>query len=532
MNGNMDMISQLPEPIIHDILSWLPNKDSARTCVLSKTWRYLYATKPIMVFNHFEFDPQIDGHSFISRGIIRRPFLLAKTYSEKKELFMNYVQSSLKRFFHQQQHLPRLRKFDLTVCTYDDKTEQEFGHIGEWLHDVIHNGTDTICLKIMSYHDAPYPLPHFILSSKMLQELCLSGSLLLFAGRDISLPSLRVLSLCNVHHVNDDLVKHFFSGCPLVEVLRIQGCKNLVDLQASCLSRLVELALDSCSFVRTVEVGSLNFKSFSYSRSKTPPNITLLGASKTLTKLKMEICGIGHQSPFHQLSEFVQLEELVLEHVDTGKVPMKISSKSLKRLVIRSLLNMKHVVEIECPNITAMEYTSNLLPFNSLSPLNPEHFRLEFHLVFQHVVWLDALKIIFENGFTFTKYPMACLVLKDHKEVIILDLDGVLIEVMLSFLNRVEDLESTSSIIIKSGFVDVKNEILTPMPPHMAFNVESSWTSNFTQVFLEKLSRKMESCSCFVERDTNIVNIPCVLRQFLSSSYQIHRFVSKWDWKI
>lgn len=69
------------------------------------------------------------------------------------------------------------------------------------------------------------------------------------------------------------------------------------------------------------------------------------------------------------------------------------------------------------------------------------------------------------------------------QEVIILDLDGVLIEVMLSFLNRVEDLESTSSIIIKSGFVDVKNEILTPMPPHMAFNVVSSWTSNFTQVY-------------------------------------------------
>lgn len=407
----MDMISQLPEPIIHDILSCLPNKDCARTCVLSKTWRNLQATKPFMVFNHFEFDPQVYG---LITYRMRREFHFPRSMtSGKKDLFMDYVESSLKLFFHHQQ---QLRKFDLTFCTYD---QQDFGHVDQWLHGVIRKGIDCLCLHMISFIDCPYPLPHHVLSSQMLHELCLCGSLLLDACIDISLPALQVLSLCNIHSLNDDLVKHLFSGCPFVEVLRIEDCNNLADLQVSSLSRLVELSLNSCSFVRNVEIGSPNFQSFSYSRgsSRFPHNITLLGASKTLRKLKLDICCIEHHIPFHQLSTFIQIEELFLEYVDLGKfLNMKISSQSLKRLVIRSLHNMTEVVKIECPYLHALEYTSNVLPFYSLCPLNPKHFRVEFQFhAFHHAIWLDALKTSFESGFSTAKYPKVFIVLKDHK---------------------------------------------------------------------------------------------------------------------
>lgn len=73
--------------------------------------------------------------------------------------------------------------------------------------------------------------------------------------------------------------------------------------------------------------------------------------------------------------------------------------------------------------------------------------------------------MLFENGFSTINYPSVFIVLKDHKEVIILDLDGGLIEIMLSFLCRVEDMESTSKIIIASSFATLKNEILIPIPP-------------------------------------------------------------------
>ncbi|KAL3634835.1 hypothetical protein CASFOL_021889 [Castilleja foliolosa] len=38
----MDRLSQLPQPILHNILSLLSQKDAVRTCVFSKSWRYLW----------------------------------------------------------------------------------------------------------------------------------------------------------------------------------------------------------------------------------------------------------------------------------------------------------------------------------------------------------------------------------------------------------------------------------------------------------------------------------------------------------
>ncbi|KAL3634895.1 hypothetical protein CASFOL_021949 [Castilleja foliolosa] len=38
----VDRLSQLPQPILHSILSLLPQKHAVRTCVLSKSWRYLW----------------------------------------------------------------------------------------------------------------------------------------------------------------------------------------------------------------------------------------------------------------------------------------------------------------------------------------------------------------------------------------------------------------------------------------------------------------------------------------------------------
>ncbi|KAK7274631.1 hypothetical protein RIF29_15727 [Crotalaria pallida] len=446
-------------------------------------------------------------------------------------MFLNHVESSLNRFFLHQQSL---RKFDLTFFIYDHQEfEQDFGRVDNWLECVINYGVACLSLHVMSWAGL-YPLPPYALSSKMLKELCLCGSIWVDNGIDINLPALKVLSICDVIPFNEGLSERLFSGCPFVEDLRIKDCKNMFHLQASSLSRLVELSISSWECLTSIEIGSPEFQSFSFSgfSSSYPCHVTLLGASKTLRRLKLDsTANYGHDlNLFYLLPTFTQLEDLFLEYVNWSE-PIKISSQSLKRLVIKGLQGIVEVL-IECPNLLALDYISNEWPFYSLGPLNPKYFRVELqiHHQFHHATWLNALKTLLENGFSFAMSPKVFIVLKDHKEAIILDMDSGLIESMLSFLYRVEDLESTSIITIASSFGNL-NEILTPIPPHMAFNIVSPCTSNFTQVFSEKLAKTLESCGCIVEKDTAITNFPLQLRR-LPSSYQITRIVSKWDWAI
>ncbi|KAH7856210.1 hypothetical protein Vadar_033948 [Vaccinium darrowii] len=52
----VDRISQLPEPIIHHILSFLPAEDAVCSSILSKRWHRMWCTFPIFYFKLNEYD--------------------------------------------------------------------------------------------------------------------------------------------------------------------------------------------------------------------------------------------------------------------------------------------------------------------------------------------------------------------------------------------------------------------------------------------------------------------------------------------
>ena len=78
----MDRISFLPESILHDILSRLPEKDATRTSVLSMVWRQTWSTFPTLSFC----DTQIIG---------RFP---KRMETQKRKIFVDYVKKALLRF--------------------------------------------------------------------------------------------------------------------------------------------------------------------------------------------------------------------------------------------------------------------------------------------------------------------------------------------------------------------------------------------------------------------------------------------------
>ncbi|KAJ4789566.1 F-box/RNI-like superfamily protein [Rhynchospora pubera] len=59
--GDRDMISSLPDCLIHLIMSFLTAQQAVRTCVLSKRWKHLWTTLPFLDFDVLKFE--CDGES-------------------------------------------------------------------------------------------------------------------------------------------------------------------------------------------------------------------------------------------------------------------------------------------------------------------------------------------------------------------------------------------------------------------------------------------------------------------------------------
>ncbi|XP_026439314.1 putative FBD-associated F-box protein At5g56440 [Papaver somniferum] len=53
-NSNEDRISNLPDDLIHEILSFIDMKYVVKTCVLSKRWRYIWTSLPKLRFVFYE----------------------------------------------------------------------------------------------------------------------------------------------------------------------------------------------------------------------------------------------------------------------------------------------------------------------------------------------------------------------------------------------------------------------------------------------------------------------------------------------
>ncbi|KAL0295329.1 UNVERIFIED_CONTAM: F-box/LRR-repeat protein [Sesamum angustifolium] len=94
-----DIISSLPEPILHYILSYLPTKDAAKTCALSKTWNATRKSFPILDFNQYSFQ-----ESAYSRAA-------HKNHNELTRDFCDYVDE----FLTSRQGLTSIEKFQVVV---------------------------------------------------------------------------------------------------------------------------------------------------------------------------------------------------------------------------------------------------------------------------------------------------------------------------------------------------------------------------------------------------------------------------------
>ncbi|KAG7534096.1 F-box-like domain superfamily [Arabidopsis thaliana x Arabidopsis arenosa] len=181
-----DRISELPDPLICQILTHLPAKDTVRTSVLSTRWRSLWLWVPSLVLSSRDFS---DFNAFASFG---------------------------DRFFDSDR-VSCLDKLELDIIGNEDKS-----YIISWIDASVKRKVQHLCVRC--HIRRCYP--------EMPVSLYVCGTLvslnLVFVTLDdvdfVSFPRLKTMHLLCVRLSKDATFERFISCCPVLEDLRISGC--------------------------------------------------------------------------------------------------------------------------------------------------------------------------------------------------------------------------------------------------------------------------------------------------------------------
>ncbi|GKB13370.1 F-box domain containing protein [Tanacetum coccineum] len=317
----MDRISQLPECIIHHILSYLDSvKDLVRMSILSTYWFGVTASFPILIFNFFRFEEVIK-----SSGI---PF---DTDKDIRDTFFKYVEYTISRLCEQ----------NVSVHTFNLNTPvsnfTEVDIINRCLELTIKKGVKVLVIDIVSYW---VRVPNILLTATSLTSLTLSYCVLplsLMVDHAVKFKCLKLLCLKGIT-LNEDVIKRLTTSCPLLEELIVKHCYGL---NRFCVYGLLNLRQVEFCFRPEVERIDIDAPNLCFiclndcGKTRSPPSMNLASCKK-LTK----VCYHG-KSLADLSSDFPFLEDLFFVLPDKCK-RLNVSSHSKCEL---------DKIDVDAPNL-------------------------------------------------------------------------------------------------------------------------------------------------------------------------------------
>ncbi|XP_019101672.1 PREDICTED: F-box/LRR-repeat protein At3g59200-like [Camelina sativa] len=237
----MDLISNLPNPLISHILSYLPTKEAASTSVLSKKWRYLFAFVSNLDFDDSDYQNDI-----------------GRSDAEISTSFMDFVD----RVLSLQGNLT-VNRFSLDCSSFDLDLDRVTG----WILNVLRRGVSDLDLSVLEY-----TLPSEVFVSKTLVKLKLGPGedlCLTLDRKDVFLPKLKTLYLdsVTVEERGFGFVK-LLSGCPVLEELVLMN----IGWEYWMFCTVSLISLKRLTFFREEEYTDENPKSVSF----VTPNLVYL----------------------------------------------------------------------------------------------------------------------------------------------------------------------------------------------------------------------------------------------------------------
>ncbi|XP_026382074.1 F-box/LRR-repeat protein At4g14103-like isoform X2 [Papaver somniferum] len=198
-----DRISNLTYSLIHHILSFLEIKQVSQTSVLSKQWRCIWTSIPILVFHE-------------------RTYYHPDSYSQANK-FMDFVDGTLLR----RNNMSDIEKFSLT----QGNNLNEY-RVSSWITNVISRNVQELILSLRQ--EDPFIIPISLCTCVSLISLTLEITPSICFPRNVSFPKLKHLTLRGVLFSNECWNEKLFSKCPVLEDLILAHCTY--DTRNFCIS--------------------------------------------------------------------------------------------------------------------------------------------------------------------------------------------------------------------------------------------------------------------------------------------------------
>ncbi|KAF9594458.1 hypothetical protein IFM89_031060 [Coptis chinensis] len=199
-----DRISNLPENILHYILSFLPTKYAVGTSVLSSRWKYLWTG-----IHNLDFCEQLSySSSFARKNILRR-----------KLIFIDFVDRVLPLL-----DVSNILKFRLSCMEFD------ISYVNKWISTAIRCNVNELILSINL--DRPYVFPFCRFNFESLKVLKLgtdwASQTKMYVSVNIPdstcFPNLRVLHLIFIPVSSEQSTQDVYLTFPILEECLLEGC--------------------------------------------------------------------------------------------------------------------------------------------------------------------------------------------------------------------------------------------------------------------------------------------------------------------
>ncbi|XP_019093407.1 PREDICTED: putative F-box/LRR-repeat protein At3g18150 [Camelina sativa] len=204
---NIDLISSLPDGILQHILFFVPTQLAMTTCVLSRRWRHVWSDSPFLSFVDSSMPP---GNA----AWIKEPLTRCTA--------------------------PKMIKFHLKTRMYHTVADMD-----RWMEFAMSRNVENLSFYVSqncNYH-YNYNMPDIFYNNSSIKQLSFElPSVCMILSCSVSWTSLKKLSL-TYSSISDESVAKILCGCPILESLKLNRCRNVwvLDLSKSLGVRTLEI---------------------------------------------------------------------------------------------------------------------------------------------------------------------------------------------------------------------------------------------------------------------------------------------------